>query len=286
MADPLVTTCDPRPARGRGARHHGFALLGLVAAALSVACGRAAPRDAAEDELVVFAASSLREAFTAMGGDFERAHPGVKVTFAFAGTQELRTQLEHGAATDVFASADVRHMDELVRSARVAPPVIFARNEPVVVVARESAATVRTFAELPRASRVVVGVPEVPIGRYTLQILDRAGPSLGADFRARVEANVVSRELNVRQVVAKVSLGEAQAGIVYRTDVRADDAGVTVVTIPKDVNVVAAYPIAAAACPAHPKLARAWIDYVTSPAGQQALARAGFLPAAAGDAGT
>lgn len=235
-----------------------------------------------EDRLVVFTAASLRDVFTALGEDFVRAHAGVAVTFSFAGTQELRAQLEHGAAADVLASADRRHMDELVKAGRAAGPVVFARNEPVIVVARESAGAIRGLADLPAASRIVLGAPEVPIGRYTLAILDRAAASLGADFRARVEARVVSRELNVRQVLAKVRLGEAQAGVVYRTDVQAAQDGVAIVPIPPEINVVAEYPIAVVTGAAHPGLARRWVDFVLSEAGQSALRRAGFVAPSGG----
>jgi molybdate transport system substrate-binding protein len=125
----------------------------------------------------------------------------------------------------------------------------------------------------------VIGTPEVPIGRYTLQILDRASVTpVGADFRSRVEARVVSRELNVRQVLAKVSLGEAQAGIVYRTDAQSARSQVTVVTIPPEINVTADYPIAVVTGTAHPTLARAFVDLVLSVEGQRALRSAGFLP--------
>jgi molybdate transport system substrate-binding protein len=257
----------------------------LVAALLlsAGACKRTGSAPAVrEDRVVVFAASSLRDAFMTMRTDFQWANPGVEVTFNFAGTQELRAQLEQGAAVDVFASADERHMAELVRTSRVSAPVSFARNEPVVVVAKGSAKAVRTFADLPSVDRIVVGVPEVPIGRYTAEILDRASSTLGADFRRRVEAKVVSRELNVRQVLAKVSLGEAQAGIGYASDARAGVDRVTVVSIPSAVNVIAVYPIAVASGAAHPGLARTWIAYVLSDKGQLALRDAGFL-APAGD---
>jgi molybdate transport system substrate-binding protein len=231
-----------------------------------------------EDKLVVFAAASLRDAFTALGENFEREHPGVTVSFNFAGTQELRTQVEQGASADVFASADQKHMAELVRQKLVAGPVVFARNEPVVVVADESAARIKALADLPNAERLVIGAPDVPIGRYTAQILNSASASLGADFSARVEAKVVSRELNVKQVLVKVSLGEAQAGIVYRTDARtAKD--VTTVGIPENMNVIAEYPIAAISAAPHPELARAWVAVVLSDAGQSKLREAGFLPA-------
>jgi molybdate transport system substrate-binding protein len=230
-----------------------------------------------EHELVVFAAASLRDAFTTLGKDFERSAPGLEVTFNFAGTQELRTQLEHGAAVDVFASADTRHMDELVKAGRATASVVFTRNEPVLVVAKEAAAELRSLADLPKAERIVIGAPEVPIGRYTLQILDRAAATLGADFPARVQAKVVSRELNVKQVLTKVRLGEAQAGFVYRTDAR-DVTEVTVVTIPSELNVIADYSIAVVAGSPHQTLATAFVRRVLSEAGQASLQQSGFLP--------
>jgi molybdate transport system substrate-binding protein len=225
---------------------------------------------------VVFAAASLRDAFTAISKDFERLNPGIELTFNFAGTQELRVQLEHGAAADVFASADHRHMNELVRASRVEDPVVFARNEPVIVVSRESAATIRSLADLPKATRIVLGTPEVPIGRYSLQILERARGTLGGDFRARVEARVVSREMNVRQVLAKVSLGEAQAGIVYRTDVPSDREDVGAVSIPPEINVIAEYPIAIVNGTQQPEIASAWVAFVLSSEGRRALTTSGF----------
>ncbi len=238
-----------------------------------------------EDRLVIFAAASLRDAFTAMGEEFKRTHPGVELTFNFGGTQELRTQLEHGAAVDVFASADQRHMDELVRASRVQGPAVFARNELVLIVSRESAATLRGLGDLPSAERIVIGVPEVPIGRYTLQLLERASAAFGPDFRSRVEAKVVSRELNVRQVLAKVSLGEAQAGFVYRTDALPARERVGIVTLPPELNVIAEYPIGIVKGAAHPVLARAWIDFVMSAEGQRLLGRAGFLAPSGSGAG-
>ena len=260
-------------ARGRRAAARILALLALVVPA----CGGAGPSARpAGDQLVVSAAASLQDAFRALGQDFERTHPGVQVMLNFAGTQELQMQLEHGADADVFASADQDHMRALVAAGRVAAPVVFARNEPVLVVAKDAAATIRGLSDLPQADRVVIGVADVPIGRYTLQVLDRAAAQLGGDFRARVEAKVVSRELNVRQVLAKVLLGEAQAGIVYRTDARAAPE-LAVVDIPAGVNVIADYPIAVVNGAAHAALAHAWLDYVLSRPGQRILRHAGFL---------
>jgi molybdate transport system substrate-binding protein len=271
-------------APGRRAAWRAVALVALVAAGL-LGCKRTEPSPAAaERTLVVFAAASLREAFGSIGRDFERSHPGDVVAFNFAGTQELRTQLEHGAAADVFASADQRHMGELVRAERVETPVVFARNEPVIVVSSEAVGLIREFAELPRASRIVIGTPEVPIGGYTLQILARASTLFGVDFAARVEEKVVSRELNVRQVLAKVSMGEAQAGVVYGSDARAAAGKARVVRIPSTINVIAEYPIAVVSGSRERELAREWIALVLSAEGQRALIAAGFIAPATGGA--
>jgi molybdate transport system substrate-binding protein len=245
----------------------------LAAIALLCACRSEQRQD---QRLLVFAAASLREAFTDLGRGFEDERPGTQVTFNFAGTQTLRAQIEQGAGVDVFASADARHMSELASAQRVRDIRIFARNEPVLVVASHELQSVRTFADLPLAERLVVGAKEVPIGRYTARILQNAGRKLGASWRERVERNVVSRELNVRQVLAKVSLGEADAGIVYRSDVRAAQREVGVVEIPADLNVTAEYPLAVLTNAPHPELAREWLELVLSATGQQALHRAGF----------
>lgn len=228
--------------------------------------------------LTVFAAASLGEVFGVLGETFERAHPGVKVRFSFAGSQELRTQLEHGAPADVFASADTRHMDAARAAGLVDPPRVFATNAPVIVVPSDDPGKVRSLADLATVKRLVIGAPEVPIGAYTLQILERARGRAGADFPARVQARVVSRELNVRQVLTKVTLGEADAGIVYRSDARSAGARVRVVEIPAEVNVLAEYPIAAVTRAPNRELARQWVALVTGPEGQAVLARAGFGP--------
>ncbi len=270
-----------------GRRRHFLGLVAVLAASLLgslTGCKRAEPapkpgegKSLREDKLVVFAAASLREAFTKLEAEFEQSHPGVEVIFNFAGTQELRTQLEHGAPVDVFASADQKHMAELVKAKLVNEPFVFAKNEPVAVVARAQQAKLRNFSDLPLAERIVVGTPEVPIGRYTAEILERASAQLGADFRASFEAKVVSRELNVKQVLAKVSLGEADVGIVYRTDAIAAGDRVRILTIPSEFNVIAEYPIAAAEKAEHPGLAKDWLGLVRSESGKQALSAAGFF---------
>lgn len=250
----------------------------FLAAVLLSACLPAGVQ-AAPNELLVFAASSLRESFEALAPAFEKAHPGVKVRLNLAGSQELRTQLEQGAHADVFASADAKNMELLRQQGLVGTPVVFARNLPVIVVPKGNPAGIRGLVDLPKTKRLVVGAPEVPIGAYTLKIFEAAATKYGADFRANVAASVASRELNVRQVLAKVALGEADAGIVYRTDSRAAKEKVEVIAIPTELNVQAEYPIAAVVTSRQAVLARAWVELVLSPAGQRALSASGFLPA-------
>ena len=252
---------------------------GVVMAALLVSANaRGNPGEATGKgrELTVFAAASLRDAFGKLGESFERAHPGVHVRFNFAGSQELRTQLENGAPVDVFAAADFKQFDAARGGGLVGAPKVFATNEPVIVVPRSNPAKVTGLADLPKVSRLVIGTPEVPIGTYTLQILDKARAKYGADFRNRVEAKVVSRELNVRQVLNKVSLGEADAGIVYRTDARSAKDTVQVIDIPADLNVVAEYPMSSTLRAPSPDLAKAWVELVTGPTGQTTLGEFGF----------
>ena len=227
-------------------------------------------------QLTVFAASSLRDAFQDLGRNLEQQHPGTSVSFNFAGSQELRTQVEHGARADVFASADPRTLRALAGAGLALEPQVFARNEPVIVVPAGNPAGIHSLADLPRARRLVVGAPEVPIGEYTVRILEAASRRYGPAFGAAVESRVASRELNVRQVLAKVALGEADAAIVYRTDALASRGAVEVISIPPDLNVVAEYPIAVLRGAPQAGLARAFVELVLSPAGQAVLARHGF----------
>jgi len=227
-------------------------------------------------QLTVFAASSLRDAFQDLGRVFEQQHPGSSLSFNFAGSQELRTQVEHGARADVLASADPRTLRTLVDAGLALEPQVFARNEPVIVVPAGNPAGIHSLADLPRARRLVVGAPEVPIGAYTVRILEAASRRYGPGFGAAVEARIASRELNVRQVLAKVALGEADAAIVYRTDVLASRGAAEIISIPPELNVVAEYPIAVLREAPRPGLARAFFELVLSPAGKAVLAGHGF----------
>jgi molybdate transport system substrate-binding protein len=244
----------------------------ILIAALVVSGCMAKARAEDQREITVFAAASLREAFEDLAKTFE-AKTKVKVRLNLAGSQELRTQIEHGANADVFAAADQKHMDALITGKLADNPRVFARNTPVVIVPKGNPAKVGAFDQLPKAKKIVIGVPEVPIGNYTLQILDKAG----AEFKEKVLANVASRELNVRQVLAKVTLGEADAGVVYKTDAMAGKDKVEIIEIPAKVNVIAEYPVVVLSKAPHAAAAKAFVDLLLSGDGQKRLAAAGFV---------
>ncbi len=240
---------------------------------------------AAQQVLTVFAAASLGDAYRALGADFETGHPGAKVQFNFAGSQQLVLQLTQGARADLLASADERWMQVAVDSGLIAgTPELFARNRLIVIVPRGNPAGVARLQDLARSGvKVVLAADVVPVGRYSRQVLTKlsAAPGFGAQFGARVLANTVSYEDNVKGIVAKVQLGEADAGIVYRSDATGPIAGqLQVIEIPESANVIATYPIAVLARSASAGLARNFLALVLSPAGQATLARFGFDPAA------
>jgi molybdate transport system substrate-binding protein len=221
---------------------------------------------ASPGELKVFAAASLTAAFGQLGERFTAAN-GTKVTFNFAGSQALATQLRQGAPADVFASADTANMDK-VRDL-VGTPQSFAGNLLQIVVEQGNPKDVRGLDGLARKDvKVVLAAEEVPAGRYARQLLDQAG----------VRVQPVSLEDNVKAVVTKVSLGEADAGIVYATDVAAGGDEVEGVGIPTEQNVAATYPIATVKASRSQDRAQAFVDLVRSAAGQAVLHSFGFLP--------
>ena len=233
--------------------------------------------------LVVYAASSLTEAFTAIGTEFEARQPDVRVVFNFAGSQALSTQLEHGAVADVFASADTVHMDRLQEKGLLAEePVPFAENRLVVALPAANPGKLGNLRDLARPGvRIVLAQENVPIGRYTRQVLANlsADAAFGSAFQEAVRANVRSEELNVRQVLAKVTLGEADAGFVYMSDVAASTANVVALEIPDFANVEAVYPIALLTASKEKELAKRFIDFVRSPVAQEILQQAGLQAA-------
>lgn len=237
---------------------------------------------AAPQTLTIFAAASLTNAFGDLGKAFERANPNVRVVFNFAGSQDLRTQIEQGARADVFASADNLNIDKLrAQNFLQGDGQVFARNRLVVIVPRDNRAQVLNLGDLAKPNvKIVLADASVPAGNYTLQSLDKlsADASYGADFKARVLGRVVSRENNVRQVVSKIALGEADAGIVYATDAQSASDKISVIDIPEKFNIVAAYPIAALKASANLSLAEKFIAFVQSADGQAILQKYGFAP--------
>lgn len=231
--------------------------------------------------LTVFAAASLTDTFTEIGKGFESVNPGVTITFNFAGSQALRTQIEEGAPVDVFASASGKEMDALVTGKFVADGTsqVFLNNKLVVILPADNPAGLEKLEDLANSGiKLVLAAEEVPVGNYARQALDLMSGSFGTDFKDKVVANVVSNEDNVKQVVAKVQLGEADAGIVYTSDAVAAPELKTI-EIPTELNVIAEYPIARLTNSANADLAEAFIAYVLSADGQSVLQKWGFAPA-------
>lgn len=217
-----------------------------------------------------------------MGSDFEAAHAGAHVTFNFGGSQELRTQLEQGAEADVFASADTNQMDLAMQSGVVAGDArTFAHNRLVIITPKDNPAHIETPQGLAKDGiKLVIAADTVPVGKYTRKFLEAADAdnSFGAGYSSAVLANVVSNANNVKEVVAAVQLGEADAGVVYVTDITPGVAGdVARIEIPDSVNQVATYPIALTPAGAENGTARAFVDYVLGEQGQATLASFGFL---------
>jgi len=260
-----------------------FLYLCIVLALLLAGCGSASPALTAAPEsktLTVFAAASLTDAFTEIGQNFGAANPGVTVIFNFAGSQALRTQIEEGAPADSFASANKAEMDALVTSGRVQQgiPQIFLDNKLVLILPANNSAGLTKLEDLANPGiKLVLAAEEVPVGKYARQALEQMNSRFGSDFKDKVLANVVSNEDNVKQVVAKVQLDEADAGIVYTSDsVAAPD--LKTIEIPNELNVIAEYPIAPLANSANVELATAFINYLLSPDGQSVLQKWGFAP--------
>jgi molybdate transport system substrate-binding protein len=235
--------------------------------------------------LTVLAAASLTESFAEIGRLFETQNPGVKIAFSFAGSQQLAQQLSQGAPGDVFASASPKYMDAAVQVQRVAKDSakIFVRNRLVVIFPKDNPGGLKELKDLAKPGlKLDFADKAVPVGQYTLDFLDKTAKSPGypSAFKDNVLMNVVSYEENVKAVVTKVSLGEADGGIVYVTDASGGAASkVGQLDIPDELNSIASYPIAAITDSKNPDLARAFMDLALSKDGQAVLAKYGFIPA-------
>lgn len=249
-----------------------------VAAAIWIsmlfATGCTGPSDSRE-RVVVFAASSMSDALRAMEADFESVHPNWNLEFSFAGSQALRLAIEQGAPADVFVSANSEHLSALHDGGFVGAGRSIAENDMVLIVPAENPRAIEQFRDLDRAERIVLGHSSVPAGRYAEQVLGLAGKKWGAAFADRVEAAVVSREPNVRLVRAKVEWGEADAGIVYRSDA-AHCEGVTAFELGDDLNVDAHVLAAPVRGSQADRGGEAFLDYLASAPGQETLLAHGF----------
>jgi molybdate transport system substrate-binding protein len=243
-----------------------------VAALVLAACGgndntSSGGSSGSANEVKVFAAASLTAAFNELGQQYTSANGGTKVTFNLAGSQALATQIQQGAPADVFASADTTNMDKV--KDLVGTPQNFASNLLQIVVEKGNPKGVKGLDDLAGPDlKVVLAAPDVPAGKYAAEALNKA----------KVTVKPVSQEDNVKAVVTKVSLGEADAGIVYVTDVTAGGDKVEGVDIPQDQNVTATYPIATVKAGKAQDKAQAFTDLVLSDQGQQVLKKYGFLP--------
>ena len=255
----------------------------LAAALLATACGGSGSGGAADSggsggsaggqqklsgEVVVFAASSLTEAFGKLGREFEAAHPGVHMKFSFAGSSELAPQITSGAPADVFASASPTSMDDVVKaSATASKPVLFARNRLEIAVPPDNPGDVKGLGDFARPDlKIAVCAPEVPCGEAAQEIFD-----IG-----HVKAKPDTLEQEVKGVLTKVELGEVDAGLVYQSDVQVAGDKVQGINFPEAAKAINDYPIATLADAPNPDAARAWVQFVLSPHGQQTLENFGF----------
>jgi molybdate transport system substrate-binding protein len=252
---------------------------GLLAVGLVSGCGSSTDSSSSSSaapamtgpsggSLMVFAAASLKQSFTQIGEQFKTDNPGTTVEFNFAGSSDLVTQLTQGAKADVFASADNNNMDKAVKANLVAgTPVNFASNVLTIAVAPGNPKGIKTFQDLTKPGlNVVVCAPPVPCGAATKKIEDATG----------VKLNPVSEETAVTDVLGKVSTGQADAGLVYVTDVEGSGGKVTGVDFPQSAQAVNTYPIAALKDSGNADLANEFVEYVTGEAGQKVLNQAGF----------
>ena len=229
-------------------------------------CSAATP--AGGGKLTVFAAASLKTAFSDIGAQFTTDNPGTEVEFSFAGSADLATQLTQGAPADVFASADAKNMGKVEQAGLLAgPAVTFASNTLTIVVAPGNPKKIASFQDLTQAGlAVVVCAPQVPCGSATQKVQEAAGTRL----------NPVSEESQVTDVLNKVVTGQADAGLVYVTDALAAGDSVTAVAFPESARAVNTYPIAVLTDAQNPELAQKFVDLVTGAAGRTVLSAAGF----------
>ena len=262
-------------------------LLALSACGTSTNTGSGGSTPTQPVTLNVFAAASLQAAFTKIGTQFHAAHSNVTVTFNFGGSDTLAKQINQGAPADVFASANITQMNVPVSAGNIDASSVqtFAHNRLVVIYPTNNPGKISTLQDLAKPGlHIVLAAATVPAGQYAITYLTKASadPSFGASYKANVLKNVVSYETDVKSVLTKVSLGEADAGIVYITDAETTASTVTTLAIPDNLNTIAVYPIAPIKGSKNADTASQFVAYVMSSDGQAVLASYGFLSATAG----
>ena len=262
-------------------RRPAFAITGIVSVLAAALCLTSSPLSAADQPgLTVFAAASLREAFEAAAPAFTK-QTGIRVTYAFGGSDMLVTQLKQGAPADVFASANEAQMKVASDAGLLAEPArTFVRNRLVLIVPKDNPAKIVALADLAKPGvKVVLTAATVPVGNYARTAFRKLDGARGypAGFGAAVERNVVSDELDVKAVATKISLGEGDVGVVYATDVTPNiTAKVGTIPFPPGAAPEAIYPIAPLKAAANAAGARAFVAFILSPAGQAFLRARGF----------
>lgn len=253
-------------------------LTALLAALILLASCKINHTSQPKTELVIFAASSLTNAFDEMTAKFEAQHPDVKVVLNFASSSQLAAQLLEGAQADIFASANPIQMQNVVDAGLLeGQPVTFAKNQLVLLVPKENPAQISGLADLANPGiSLILASPSTPVRVYSDQVIQNYSD---AAFAASVYQNLASEEANVRQVVTKIALGEGDVGIVYASDLTPDISELVLsIPIPPEINVPADYPIAQLGTSTNPELAKTFIQFVLSAQGQEILGSWGFIP--------
>ena len=266
------------------------ALMSVVALAGPTGCGQGSNDSGSGGggkkqgmTLTILAASSLLDAFGELGKTFEKQNPGTEVRASYGASSDMLAQIQQGAPADVFASAAQEEMTTAVKDGLVAGnPKVFVKNREIIIVPKDNPAGIDEFRDVANPGvKLVLAHKDVPAADYAIEILGKANAEYGDGFETKVLSNVVSREADVRASVNRVVVGDADATFGYASDYTPDVRDrVRVVPIPPDLNIIATYPIAVLRDAKSPKLAKKWVELVTSKEGRRVLEKWNFEPAA------
>ena len=259
----------------------------ILVVILGAACGELSDtnsmKNSRKQELTIYAAASLAEAFTRLGEVFESSHPNVEVVISFAGSQQIAQQLSQGAPGDLFASANAKQMENVISAGRVMSGADqeLIQNQLMIILPGDNPGNIAGVRDLIKPGlRLILADKSTPVGLYSQKMLERANQQIGfgEDYKEKVLDNVVSYEENVRAVLTKITLGEADAGIVYVSDAAgAQGEDIRMIPIPEEINVTASYYIAPLRDSSEKDLGLDFIALVLSPEGQDILNGYGFM---------